>query len=448
MTATTTPIRVGEPVKRDTLSAALDASSQYKPKIWKGWTVGSYVQAWLPEHTPCTAPHGGQTGRKHPVLLVDIRKPAMGEAQFVVALLYDRSAAARRSRGLPWFARWIASMSLLRWPRTCTHVLSNDFELVYEWELATWYRSSPLSVATHWIIDARINRLAKYTISPASDVGRAMDTAPYFPRFLQLPREIRDLIYEHTLRDERQGLGQSRIYTHSLLLRRMYGKRNWPWYRDLCLPALDPLPLFHTPGILRVCKQVQSEALDTLYRTKVLVVTVTSAAADFSGLTQRWSLDMLRFRRIRVDLVLTSIAVEEIPVCFRRIGKLLEERARSLQTLEVRIGYSQVNASAVRDHNVALLFERQDDAAVMRRDIAESMRELLPLIQGQRHRESAGYQPLRVRWGVSQAHRKAGDYSCAYTYLRAGFLEPIWGEVCHQSGEESGKSDDAAGPSG
>jgi hypothetical protein len=53
-----------------------------------------------------------------------------------------------------------------------------------------------------------------------------MDTALYFPRFLQLPRKIRDLIYKHTLLDKRQGLRQSCIYTHSLLLRRMYSKRN------------------------------------------------------------------------------------------------------------------------------------------------------------------------------------------------------------------------------
>jgi hypothetical protein len=59
-----------------------------------------------------------------------------------------------------------------------------------------------------------------------------------------------------------------------------------------------------------------------------------------------------------------------------------------LQTLEVRIRYLQVNASAVCNYNVALLFEKQDDAAVVRRDITESMRELLPLIQGQPHRDT------------------------------------------------------------
>jgi hypothetical protein len=40
----------------------------------------------------------------------------------------------------------------------------------------------------------------------------------------------------------------------------------------------------------------------------------------------------------------------------------------------------QVNASAVHDHNIVLLFKQQDNAVVMRRDIAESMRKLLPLI--------------------------------------------------------------------
>jgi hypothetical protein len=57
ITATTTLIQFRELVKYNTSSTALNASSQYKPKIWKGWTVGLYVHAWLPEHAPCTAPH-------------------------------------------------------------------------------------------------------------------------------------------------------------------------------------------------------------------------------------------------------------------------------------------------------------------------------------------------------------------------------------------------------
>ncbi|KAI0568852.1 hypothetical protein TUN199_11816, partial [Pyrenophora tritici-repentis] len=91
------------------------------------------------------------------------------------------------------YGRWIASVSLLWWPWASTYVLSNHFEIVYDWELRTWWRSSPLSLATHRMINTRTNRLAKHRISPTSDVGRALNTTFDFRQFLRLPpREVRD----------------------------------------------------------------------------------------------------------------------------------------------------------------------------------------------------------------------------------------------------------------
>ncbi|KAA8620722.1 hypothetical protein A1F94_013201 [Pyrenophora tritici-repentis] len=272
------------------------------------------------------------------------------------------------------YGRWIASVSLLWWPWASTYVLSNHFEIVYDWELRTWWRSSPLSLATHRMINTRTNRLAKHRISPTSDVGRALNTTFDFRQFLRLPpREVRDNM------------------------------------------------------------QVQAEALDTLHRTKILVITVTSVEGDFSDLVQKWSLDMLHFRRIRVDLIMTDITAAAVRMCLCRVASLLKKRVLSLQTLEVRIGYSHMNASAaVRDHGFALLFRRKD--------IAESMCELAPLLRRQQRRERRGYKPLQVWWGVSEVQKKAGDYSCACTYLRVSYLQRIWGQVCPKCGTDDGSA--------
>ncbi|CAE7028423.1 hypothetical protein P3342_006212 [Pyrenophora teres f. teres] len=103
---------------------------------------------------------------------------------------------------------------------------------------------------------------------------------------------------------------------------------------------------------------------------------------------------MLHFRRIRVNLIVTDITAAAVRMCLRRVVRLLKERVLSLQ--EVKIGYSHMNASAaVRDHGFALLFKRKD--------IAESMCELAPLLRRQQRRERRGYKPPQVWWGVIEA---------------------------------------------
>ena len=179
---------------------------------------------------------------------------------------------------------------------------------------------------------------------------------PSFWNFLRLPREIRDSIYDYVLLDGHQMTSRSRIYTRSLLSRREHHENGWPWYRKPSMPSLGPVPMLHTPSILRVCKNVRHEAWDVVYRTKTLVITVTSIEDKLCDLDQIWLPSMSRFLRIRVDFVLACVITETIFECFRRVAALLLERALSLQFLEVRIGYSHANASAaVRDHGFALV---------------------------------------------------------------------------------------------
>ena len=151
-------------------------------------------------------------------------------------------------------------------------------------------------------------------------------------------------------------------------------------------------------------------------------VTVTSIEDKLCDLDQIWLPSMSRFLRIRVDFVLACVTTETMFECFRRVAALLLERALSLQFLEVRIGYSHANASAaVRDHGFALVVSYDD--------VANSMRELVPLLQSQERRKGREYKPLQITWGVSEAQRMQRDYSCACTYLSASFLQRVWSYV-------------------
>ncbi|KAF1952093.1 hypothetical protein CC80DRAFT_552844 [Byssothecium circinans] len=53
----------------------------------------------------------------------------------------------------------------------------------------------------------------------------ALDTKFDFPQFMQLPREIRDCIYDYALADKGQNTSRSWIYTYSLLRKRQYDEQ-------------------------------------------------------------------------------------------------------------------------------------------------------------------------------------------------------------------------------
>lgn len=380
---------------------------------WKSWTVGSYVYAWLPTDS--------HEWRNYPALLVDIRKEITGEIQFIVAYLYDQYAAAQRLSIAAEPAQWEAAISLRSWPQGFKYVLSNHFDTVYEWELRTWSRSNLESITPRWAINIRTDRLEFF---PGVEIDMALDTNanPGLSQFLQMPCEIRDQIYNYALLDERQQTTRSYLYTRSLLQKRRYDKEGWPWHRSLSMPTLGPLPRLQTPNIFLVCKQIRTEALKTVYRTKTLVITVTSTADIFNGLDKDWSpLNICYFSRIRLDLILDCFTPEILQDCCSGIVSLLQVQALSLQFLEVRIGVPSLEVSA-RVREVG--FQIRPD------DIVHSMRGFTNLLQRSKLGQNTERRSTQISWGISEFQKSFGDYSCACTYLRARYLRQLWSFVC------------------
>ncbi|KAF3031693.1 hypothetical protein E8E12_001598 [Didymella heteroderae] len=297
-----------------------------------------------------------------------------------------------------------------------------------EWDLKTWSRSVPPSVATHRAFSTRTGRLTRCDAALEPSIGRALNAQLSFWHFLLLPPEIRDSIYDYALLDCHQKTNRSRIHTHSLPLERQYHEKGWIWYCNAFMPTLGPLPALQTPSILRVCKQVSYEALRVLQRTKILVMTVTSVEDDLRELEKVWLPSTSHFPHIRVDFIMTSIAAETLLECFDRVAGLLLRRALSLRSLEIRIAYTHANAStALREHGFALVISQDD--------IARSMGKLVPLLHAENEQRRREYRPMQFNWGVSDAQMEAGDFSCACTYLRASVLQQIWAGVCGESTE-------------
>jgi hypothetical protein len=443
-----------------------DLSKNHR-NTWNGWTVGSYVYFWHPVTVVEVSSCDIQSWQNYPVLLVDIIEDVTGHVRFVVAHLYDRDIAVRHFRRLTKFAQCKTSISWLvslkNWPQHFTYVLTDHFELAYEWELRTWTRSVPPSLTTRWVFSTRNSKLSRCEILLDTGIGNVLDTASGFRPFLRLPLEIRDRIYGYALWDERQKRIRSLIYTHSLLCKRYCQGMGWPWYRDFSMPTLGPLPMLQTPGILRVCKQIRREALDALHWIKIFVITV-ACVDSFNGLDKDWLPNMSYFARIRVDLILPDLEPTAVRECFRAIINILQARALSLQWLEIRIGYSHWNtitavqnnrfiadgststavfnsSTTVRNSSPAVCTNlsavRSDSATDNHRkarmisyeDVAGNMRELAILSQ---HKHcGTEHEPLQISWGVSDTHKKAGDYSCACTYLRASFLQNMWNHRNH-----------------
>jgi hypothetical protein len=98
------------------------------------------------------------------------------------------------------------------------------------------------------------------------------------------------------------------------------------------------------------------------------VIAVTSVDS-FRGLDQDWLPDMRQFSRIRIDVILPSLTSEILRDYFDAIVGMLRERALSVQILEVRIGFSHLNAfAAAFNHRSAA--DRDSSAAVRNRSTA------------------------------------------------------------------------------
>jgi hypothetical protein len=372
------------------------------------------VHAWLPSDI-----HGW---RNYPALLVDICK-GLGEIQFIVAYLYDRHAVSRRLRPVGKSSQWKTFISLWSWPQASMYVVSNQFESVHEWELRTWSRSNLESISTRWAFNIHTNRLETCKMLPGTVIGIALDTAVSFLPFLELPCEVRDQIYDYMLWDERQNLSRSCVHTRTLLRKRQYDDSGWSWHRELSMPTLGPLPRLQTPNIFLVCKQIRQEALNTVYRTKVFVISATSSADIFYSLDHNLlPLKIDRFLNIRADIILDMVTPEKVQECLCRVASLLQKHALSLQFLKVRIGFPELEAfAAFRNYGLRVTIKSED--------IAGGMLKFVELVKRENGCESMEYKPLNIRWGVDEFEKNTGDFSCACRYLCADSLSELWRRV-------------------
>jgi hypothetical protein len=393
--------------------------------MWNGWTIGSYVQARL---SPCTHydfPWCEQTWT--PALLVDIWKDAVGVAHFVVAHLYTRRMVARHGM-------WVGLVSLLAWPHKFEYVLSNHLENVDVCQLRTWRCATTPSVAQSWTFNSGTSRLERTSDPHERGIVRALNFKHTFPRFLQLPREIRDCIYEIALIDEHQRATRSRIYARSILQSRDCGRKAKP-FRTHCTPTLGPLPSFQTPGILRASRQVRLEALETVYRTKLLVITITSME-DVSDLLEARRLPEIRhFLHVRFELVLFCVTSTGVRRCLQNAVTLLRLDILSPQFLQITIAHSHINEPAenserayldmlVKARKSSFVAKNETDKKMIPCVVADGMRDIALLCC--KTDRAARKEHLHISWGVSEDQRRAGDYSCVCTYLCATYLHQLW----------------------
>jgi hypothetical protein len=176
--------------------------------------------------------------------------------------------------------------------------------------------------------------------------------------------------------------------------------------------------------IFLVCKQIHTEALNTVYRTKTLVITVTSATDILHNLDKNWPpLRIGHFSRMRIDLILHEVAPKTLRDCFSGITSLLRAQALSLQFLNIRIGYPESGISgAVRRGEFQLMIGSED--------IVDSMRELTQLVDSKGIGGITRDKPLHISWGISAHQKRVGDFSCACKYLDATCLGYLWSCIC------------------
>ncbi|KAH8726697.1 hypothetical protein GQ44DRAFT_725887 [Phaeosphaeriaceae sp. PMI808] len=390
------------PQSDDIFSYDIPNISRHQYKSWNGWAIGAYVHVWLPANSTF------DLWRNYPVLLVDVRKCRNQHTQFIVAHLYDQHATTKRFMRLTGLNRWRASKSLKTWPTTSTYVLSNHFELVYEWELRTWSRPAAPAIATHWLVNVCDNQLQRWKIQRTTDLGRALQIITSFSGFLKLPCEIRHIIYRYALIDEVQKTSHSRIYTNRLVSQRL-GVKEERFGRSG--PGL--LPRLQTPGILRVCQQIRTEALDNLYRTKILAIAITPRDYTFDSLNQDWLPDLSRFLHMRIDLTLDesdpSVTIQSISA----ISRMFQGRDLSFQFLQIIVAFPKI----------------QSLPRLSKRTVTKGIQCLVPLLDTLVRKSELEYKALNISWGVTDDQKKVGDYSCAYNYLCGNSLQHAWSVV-------------------
>lgn len=280
-------------------------------------------------------------------------------------------------------------------------------------------------------IATNMKAIVRYGTSFSSSITRASSVNSSLAYLLHLPREIRDLIYDIIVSDEHQRTQQNYTCLYNLPLRHSchgLGKQ----YTFVMVSMIRSEPASYTSSAFQICKQIRFEILDALrrmYQSKTLIVTVTSIDEWSDCPSQNWRPDISYFSRVRFDIILSDETVGAISKCLCFVAMLLvNRRDLSLHVLEIRVGYSYVNASAaVLDHGLALVVEAKE--------VVQSMRQLVPYLKPFARKASRAQNSkhswVNVRWGVSRAQIEAGEFDCHCSYLSATFLEQMWQRACN-----------------
>ena len=319
-------------------------------------------------------------------------------------------------------------------PRVRDHAGNDRFSrgCILSWVSGVSSPAFSSSVPTLLAFSEHMGIMTKYGASFLTSINRVLPARSGPCYVLQLPREIRDCIYDLVVVEKNERRKQSHVCLYELPSDDEFlYPGNHEQYAFVMVSMVHSVPNFYTSSVFQVCKQIRCETLDALcrsYRSLPLVITVVSLE-ERSGYPKRiWLPDISNFPRVRFDIVMSSGTARAMTECFCFITTLLKNHQElSLHLLEIRLGYSYANASsAIRDQGLALTIRRDD--------VLQCMRQLVPLLQAckrQTVRAQGGVKGLiRVSWGVSKEHMEKGEFDCHCSYLSAYFLEQTWEMAC------------------
>jgi hypothetical protein len=284
---------------------------------WNGWSVGDRIVAQQ------FSPHLNHGSYKYyPFLIVDILKIANVGIRFLVAHILSKQAALAYVENDPALSRlnqfWhnrssrhnrVRAMSSLEmWPSQGTYVVSNYFELMCdETKFFSWPHSYLPFLGRSWMFDTTLKLLKRVVIPAFSSTGKALKYSAAFSMFFELPRALRDRVYELALDAEFSSRHANEINVATLMRRR----------RQLANPdtqrRYDPYERGYsilTPALLWTSRQLAKEARETLGRIKTLVITVQEKnnISDWVSEGEK-PVSLPKLPRIRVKIQFASSAV-------------------------------------------------------------------------------------------------------------------------------------------
>jgi hypothetical protein len=172
-----------------------------------------------------------------------------------------------------------------------------------------------------------------------------------------------------------------------------------------------------------------------VYRTKLLVITITSME-DVSDLLEARQLpEISRFLHVRLELVLFSVTSRRVRRCLHNAVTLLRLDILSPRFLQITIAHSHINEPAetserayldmlVKARKPSFVAKNVKDKEMIPCVIADGMRDIALLCR--ETDRAVRKELLHISWGISEDQKRAGDYSCVCTYLCAIYLHQLW----------------------